>query len=88
MDTPMQNTSHIDRLVRLFCLLLLVGIGLFVFGPAGDDDGHITYTAAKNFADNWQVTADPDGRLTDNGGGNYGLSMAPAADRSPVGRWG
>lgn len=56
MDTTIRSNPHADRLARLICLLLLAGIGMFVFGPAGDDDGHITYTAAKNLADHFQIT--------------------------------
>lgn len=56
MDSSTQHSSHPERLIRLFCVVVLFTISLLIFGPAGDDDGHITYTAAKNFADHWQVT--------------------------------
>ncbi len=56
MDSSTNNSSHIEWLASLFCVVLLFIISMVVFGPAGDDDGHITYTAAKNFADHWQVT--------------------------------
>jgi hypothetical protein len=56
MDTNALHKASSDRVSRLLCVLILLGIALFVFGPAGDDDGHITYTAAKNFADSGIIT--------------------------------
>lgn len=52
------NTNHSWRayIYTLPFMLILISISVLVFGPAGDDDGHITYTAAKNLADFGQIT--------------------------------
>ena len=39
----------------LFSGILLLLLALLVYGPGGDDDTHITYTAAKNLADVGQI---------------------------------
>ena len=46
---------HTSRLHLLFSCLLLCVIALFLFGPSGHDDAHITYSAAKMLKDTGQL---------------------------------
>lgn len=56
MDTQIEKATHAERLARIAFLLLLAIIAFFAFGPGGDDDAHITYTAAQNLATTGAIT--------------------------------
>ena len=56
MDMPIEKATHTERLARIAFLLLLGIVAFFAFGPGGDDDAHITYTAAQNLANSGAIT--------------------------------
>ena len=56
MEHGIPQASQGERLARAFCLLLLMAVAFLAFGPGGDDDAHITYTAAKNLAETGAIT--------------------------------
>lgn len=56
MATSSNDAQRGERLARILFLLLLGCVAFGVFGPGGDDDAHITYTAAKNLAESGAIT--------------------------------
>lgn len=44
-----------NLLTQALVALLLVLLGLFLFGPAGHDDSHITYATALQLSETGQI---------------------------------
>ncbi len=54
-STPISRKINIRKYPLLFVLPIFLLITCFLYGPSGDDDSHITYTAAQLFSETGHI---------------------------------